>query len=110
MSTIINPDTPTPKRTRWDATPLGGRNINEQIKKKQATTDKTPLRPGMTPSRFSETPLRPGQSVKGQSWNDKTPLIGSTPAYIGATPTPSQLKTPDISQNQSKLKELRWWQ
>jgi hypothetical protein len=59
MSTT-NPDMPTPKRTRWDATPLGGRNINEEIKKKQLASDKTPLRPGMTPSRFSETPLRPG--------------------------------------------------
>ena len=106
-SVTTNPDTPFPKRTRWDATPLGGRNLNEDIKKRQPA-DKTPLRADMTPSRFSETPMR-SEEVKGH-WNDKTPLVGSTPAsYMGATPTPSQLKTPDIMQNASKLKELRWW-
>ena len=29
LSTAQISDTPAPKRTRWDATPLTGRNINE---------------------------------------------------------------------------------
>lgn len=63
----------------------------------------------MTPSRFSETPYRPGETPKAAKWDDKTPMIGSTPAgYIGMTPTPSQLKTPDLlSINPSKLQQLR---
>ena len=62
----------------------------------------------MTPSRFSETPYRPGDTPKNK-WEDKTPLVGATPAgYIGMTPTPSQLKTPDIvNMSQTKLAELR---
>jgi hypothetical protein len=34
---------------------------------------------------------------------------GATPGYAGATPTPNNLKTPDIlNLNSSKLQQLRW--
>ena len=34
---------------------------------------------------------------------------GATPSYTGATPTPNNLKTPDIlNLNSSKLQQLRW--
>jgi len=34
---------------------------------------------------------------------------GATPSYAGATPTPNNLKTPDIlNLNSSKLQQLRW--
>jgi hypothetical protein len=52
--------------------------------------------------RRGETPRR---------WDDgKTPLIGQTPGYVGQTPTPSNLKTPDIlnSMTPAKLDNLRW--
>lgn len=103
----------TPKRTRWDATPVASRDGNpdqqKSMKTSVASQEKTPSRVGMTPSRFSDTPLRPGETPKAQKWDDKTPLIGGTPAgYIGMTPTPSQLKTPDLmSINPSKLQQLR---
>jgi hypothetical protein len=47
----------TPKRTKWDATPVANRDTNSEIRKSQnpslGSVDKTPVRPGMTPSRFS---------------------------------------------------------
>lgn len=34
---------------------------------------------------------------------------GATPGYVGATPTPNNLKTPDIlNLSSSKLQQLRW--
>lgn len=103
--------TDTPKRTRWDATPVVSRDLNAEIKKPQVPSlgaqDKTPVRLGATPSRFSETPYRPGETPK-QKWEDKTPVVGATPAgYIGMTPTPNQMKTPDVL-NPTKLMELRY--
>ncbi len=49
----------TPKRTRWDATPLVKHDLNSDngIKK---VYDQTPNRADQTPSRFTETPLRKG--------------------------------------------------
>ena len=37
-------------------------------------------------------------------------MIGQTPGYVGATPTPSHLKTPDIlnQMTPAKLQSLRW--
>jgi hypothetical protein len=47
----------TPRRTRWDATPMGARDAEPDPKKTQKPSvgaqDKTPARHGMTPSRFS---------------------------------------------------------
>ncbi len=47
----------TPKKTRWDMTPLVKHDLNSDngIKK---VYDQTPSRPEQTPSRFTETPLR----------------------------------------------------
>lgn len=97
----------TPKRTRWDTTPLVKHDLNADIalRKVQAT----PIRIDQTPSRFSETPLRRGEQQTPRRWDDKTPLIGgATPSYAGMTPTPNNLKTPDIlNMTPSKLVQLR---
>ena len=71
-------------------------------------TDQTPVHhPDQTPSRFSSTPMRAGETPR--RWDDKTPMVGQTPLYPGATPTPNNLKTPDIMQiAPSKLQQLRW--
>ena len=34
--------------------------------------------------------------------------MGQTPLYPGATPTPGNLKTPDLLSMPAKLKQLRW--
>lgn len=75
-------------------------------------TERTPSRPNVeqTPSRFSETPMRRGEAQTPQRWDDRTPMIGgATPGYAGATPTPNNLKTPDIlNLTSKKLEALRW--
>ena len=47
----------TPKRSRWDMTPVISRDTNSAIRKSEkpslGSLEKTPVRPGMTPSRFS---------------------------------------------------------
>jgi len=40
----------TPKRTRWDTTPMVKQDLNSDPRK---LTDRTPLRSDQTPSRFS---------------------------------------------------------
>ena len=98
----------TPKQTRWDATPMAKHDLNNDPKR---VADRTPLRVAdQTPSRFSETPLRRGEAQTPRRWDDKTPMIGgATPGYVGATPTPNNLKTPDILNLAStKLQQLRW--
>jgi len=97
----------TPKRTRWDVTPLVKHDLNSDNGLKRVY-DQTPSRVEQTPSRFTETPLRKGETPR--RWDDKTPMIGQTPSYVGATPTPSNLKTPDIlnQMTPAKLQVLRW--
>jgi hypothetical protein len=110
-STKISTNTETPKRTRWDTTPIANRDLNVDIKKNSqpVQSDKTPLRMGQTPSRFSETPYRPGETPKNSRWDDKTPMAGTPAGYIGMTPTPGGMKTPDILNiTPSKLNQLRW--
>lgn len=93
----------TPRRSRWDATPV----IRHDLNSGPAGTTQTPLRSDQTPSRFSATPMRPGETPR--RWDDKTPLIGQTPGYPGATPTPSNLRTPDVlNMAPGKLQQLRW--
>ena len=84
----------TPRRSRWDATPLVKQDLNADGPQRFA--DQTP-RIDQTPSRFSSTPMRAGETPR--RWDDKTPLqAGQTPLYPGATPTPNNLRTPDIMQ------------
>lgn len=75
-------------------------------------TDRTPSRGigEQTPSRFSETPQRRVEAQTPRRWDDKTPMIGgATPLFSGATPTPNNLKTPDIiNLTGKKLDLLRW--
>ena len=95
----------TPKQSRWDKTPLVRHDLNADGPKR--LQESTPLRPDQTPSRFSSTPLRKGETPA--RWDDRTPLIGQTPSYPGATPTPNNLKTPDLlGMTPSKLRQLRW--
>ena len=97
----------TPKRSKWDTTPVARQDLNNDPRR---FADRTPMRTDQTPSRFSETPLRKGEAQTPRRWDDKTPMIGgATPGYAGATPTPNNLKTPDIlNLNSSKLQQLRW--
>ena len=100
----VDPTPATPRRSRWDATPVVKHDLNADGPRR---ADQTPSRPDQTPSRFSATPLRVGETPR--RWDDKTPLIGQTPNYPGATPTPNNLKTPDIIQmTPAKLQQLRW--
>lgn len=95
----------TPKRSRWDATPVVKHDLNADGPRR--AVEQTPNRPDQTPSRFSSTPMRVGETPK--RWDDRTPLIGQTPNYPGATPTPNNLRTPDILQmTPAKLQQLRW--
>lgn len=48
----------TPRRSRWDATPVIKHDLNADGP--QRINDQTPQRADQTPSRFSATPLRPG--------------------------------------------------
>lgn len=96
----------TPRRSRWDATPVVKHDLNADGPRR-SNNDQTPAQADQTPSRFSATPMRAGETPR--RWDDKTPLIGQTPNYPGATPTPSNLRTPDIlHMAPSKLQQLRW--
>ncbi len=48
----------TPRKSRWDATPVVKHDLNADGPKR--SNDQTPLRADQTPSRFSNTPLRVG--------------------------------------------------
>ena len=54
--------------------------------------------------------MRKGEAQTPRRWDDKTPMIGgATPGYAGSTPTPNNLKTPDIlNLSSTKLQQLRW--
>ena len=52
----------TPRRSRWDATPVNRQDLNADGPNRAA--DQTPNRADQTPSRFSSTPLRMGETPR----------------------------------------------
>ena len=49
----------TPRRSRWDATPVIKHDLNADGPKR-SINDQTPVQADQTPSRFSSTPMRSG--------------------------------------------------